>query len=634
MSGPSIFLDRLSRWAAPVALALLALVLFGALFASFPVLYDTDSYFHLAIARVYAHQGVVDSLPWLRTSLLRDGFGDKEFLFHALMAPLAGGEPADALLGGRWALAGWNALLVGALAALGRLAVGRVGLALPLVVYVGSLDFLGRAIRLRPELLALLLVLAAAWCVGTRRERLLGVVVMVFTLSYTAFHALLGLCGLWFLQRGWMRRDWRWGMLLYPVLGAVLGLWIHPHFPHNLLVWKVQSIDFFQHKAALDVGTEIGTHPADALLKLNLAWLLVLAAVWSARAPRSPGRPLRRDDPMADAMLVAALVWTGLYVLMLRFSTYAIPFLSLALLFEMRRRGLGVGGWMRLPGRGRLPLAVVLAVPLWLGGSATRDLLVGLAEARGGELGREADWAAAGAALPPGARTAAEWGTTHVFLFFAPQALYLNVLYPRQHAALREIYDGRAVDIPRTLRRDLDSDFLIVSRFHRAPELLERLADDPRLVPRYAGYTLIYEVVPADGAFALDWKMVPRGEALPVATEVDISAWRDYPRSEGAGREVEGFVDVARLDGLSRCVALVRDARSEADGGARSVELAPWGPTTLWIDGAPPVSTGALGAVLGRGVGLALEPGAGRRRMSVLTCRGEDARSGFYLVRR
>ncbi|MEM6797678.1 MAG: hypothetical protein AAF725_27165, partial [Acidobacteriota bacterium] len=411
-------------------IALVALSLFGALFAGLPVLYDTDSYFHLAIARVYATVGVVDELPWARYSLLREGFGDKEFLFHALTAPFAAVWSGPESTAGRWALAFWNALIVGGLAAFGRLAAGRWGLALPLLVYLGSLDFLGRSIRLRPELFALVLVLAATWCVGRGRFRTLGLVTFVFALSYTAIHALLGLCGLWFLHGGLVRQSWRWPLVAYPTLGALLGLWVHPHFPHNLVVWKVQSLDFFVHKSSLDVGTEIGSHQPGELLGLNLAVLIALGAVWASRRARSE-EPPADSSSMADAVGVAALVWCGLYALMLRFSTYAVPFLALAVLFELRRRNLEPSAWIRLPGTARrLPLALALAAALLLGGWRSASLLTGLAGARGEELGREQDWARFGRSLPAGARVAAEWGAAHLYLWFAPQALYLNVLDP------------------------------------------------------------------------------------------------------------------------------------------------------------------------------------------------------------
>ena len=69
-------------------------------------LFDTDSYFHLAAARRYLDVGLRDGLPWARFSVMYEGFGDKELLFHLLLAPLAswfgptGGRFAVAVLNG------------------------------------------------------------------------------------------------------------------------------------------------------------------------------------------------------------------------------------------------------------------------------------------------------------------------------------------------------------------------------------------------------------------------------------------------------------------------------------------------------------------------------------------------------
>ncbi|HEY4564806.1 MAG TPA: hypothetical protein VIJ36_17615, partial [Thermoanaerobaculia bacterium] len=66
-------------------------------------------------------------------------------------------------------------------------------------------------------------------------------------------------------------------------------------------------------------------------------------------------------------------------------------------------------------------------------------------------------------------------------------------------------------------------------------------------------------------------------------------------------------------------------------------ELAPSGPSTLWLDGRRLVSeAGEPGAVLGRGIVLPVELTAGTHRLAVLTCPDTTpaARSGFYLVER
>lgn len=462
------------------------------------VLYDTDSYYHLFIARVFRRFGSVDALPWLRMSLLRDGFGDKELLFHWLLVPFVGGS--DSTLGGRAALALLNGALACALSLLGRRYAGKLGLLLPLAVYFGSLDFVGRMIRLRPEILALLLFLLAATLAVSRNYRLLGAVALVFALSYTAIHALVGLCGLWFLVRAARYRRWDWQLLLYPVMGAGIGLLMHPHFPYNLLIWKVQNVDFFRVMDRADVGREILTPSPWLLLRGNLGWLAALTALGTAvylhgtNESRDGGS---RDLWSRDVWLVAAIVFGILYVRMVRFSTYFIPFASVALLAAVssqRRHGSKPPRWLGAVPWVALTVAMLLSlVPI--------QQLRGMALARGGALHREEDWAAAGQVIPPGGRVAMDWGLTPNMMFFAPQALYLNALdplfmklpFPKEYAAWREIAEGRAEDIPDLVTRVLDSEYLVLP-LPANRVLIERLEQDPRVTRLYAGYTVVYKI--------------------------------------------------------------------------------------------------------------------------------------------
>ena len=71
-----------------------------------------------------------------------------------------------------------------------------------------------------------------------------------------------------------------------------------------------------------------------------------------------------------------------------------------------------------------------------------------------------------------------------------------------------------------------------------------------------------------------------------------------------------------------------------AEAATRLYELAPYGPTKLWLDDDLVLATGDTPrAYLGSGtiVPLRLEPGS--HRITVLTCPGRDGsgRSGFYL---
>src|SRR5207249_2037490 len=108
----------------------------------------TDSYYHLAAARLYAHEGLVKDLPWARFSALGQGFGDKEVLFHLLLVPFA--RLADPVLGGKLALALLNGAVAAALAAWALRALGTWGVLVPLWVMGTATDFTLRTLRLRP----------------------------------------------------------------------------------------------------------------------------------------------------------------------------------------------------------------------------------------------------------------------------------------------------------------------------------------------------------------------------------------------------------------------------------------------------------------------------------------------------
>ena len=630
----------LAAWG-PVALAFGVALAGGWLFYSaHPILYDDDAYFHLAVARLYAHAGVPDALPWLRFSLLGEGWGDKELLFHGLLAPFAAG--GDPQAGGRLALALLDALVLTGVGLFCRKAIGDWGLLIPFWLVVAAPEFTWRLVRLRPELGSLLLLLAAAWAAGTRRFRLLGVVAALYAMAYTAFQALLGLALGWFLVGALVRRRRDWELLLYPLLGVGVGLLVHPNFPANLEVWAVQNVEFFVRKGALDVGTEILPQTTASVALLYAGWALGLVVLW--RSWRPGGEP-RVEAGLADAALVTAVAFGGLYLFMSRFALYVVPFATLAVLLALARRGGGLSGWTRLPGRGRVPLAAAVAVALLVAAPQAVSQLAtfSLRTSPGPHGERRTDRERFGRAVPPNATVAAPWRLASLYVFFAPQGRYLNALdpifmavrAPAAFAAQQAVFDGDAPDVPLTVGAALDSRFLADSTATASPTLLRRLAADPRVVERYRGIQGLWEILPgANGRFVLDWRVSP-GEG-PGEGSGDPDGGAPYPRAgDPRARALEGYVDARRLAPAGACATFTHDLETEAPATI-DFELAPSGPASLALDGEPAVRVDAdLGAVLGGGVRVPLALAPGRHRLTVTTCPDRTAqRCGFYLLER
>lgn len=609
-----------------------------------PDLYDTDSYYHLAVARAYGAEGVLHDLRWTRFSVMAQGFGDKELLFHLLLAPFAG--RGDVLFGGQVFLALLLACLFSLLTFLAHPVLGRYAVLFPFALVWTSTEFAWRLVRLRPELLSLFLLAFALWAAARGRYRVLGAVALVYTLSYTAFHALLGLCVLLFAVEVWSGHRRPWPLLLYPGLGTGLGLLLHPHLPHNLTVWVLQSFDFFAHKGVLDVGSEIRPNFTDVTLMVNLGYFLALWVLWrSTTADPDATETTRRDcAASARAFAVAAAVFVVLYLLMSRFSLYAIPFTALAVLYGLRARGRAIGARTRLPFGRQAPLGALLVLcalvslpEAWRQAASYRRRT----DPGPGEI-RLTDRVDTARALPRGARVAARWQQTPVYMLWAPHALYLNALdpvfqartFPDVFDAQARLFAGRDPDVPLTLVTQLDSDYLAFSRAADTGRLRARLEADPRVSTLHSGINEVYRALAhRNSSFVLDWSRVPESLPLPPPVGSADDDWPSYPwHPEARGAAVEGFVDGRRLRLRNGCIAL---SRREEGPGLLHFELAPWGPTRLWLDERLVVETGtSLEAVLGRGLIQTLPLAPGRHRLTVWTCQDAPGSPlGFYFRR-
>ena len=604
------------------------------LYVRLPVLPDGDSYYHLAVARAYAERGLFHRLEWARLSIMYDGFGDKELLFHVLLVPFA--VLSDPTTGGFIALALLGALVAAALAHGAVAAIGRWGIAIPLLVFGGSADFMLRMIRLRPETLSLLLILIAIPLASRRRTVWLGVVAWLYTLTYTAFEAFLGLCVLFFIYDVWVEQRADWRMILYPAIGVALGLLLHPHFPANVRVWVVQNLSFYLGNETVPSPENAARTTRDTLV-LNLGWWAGLLVLWRSRVPVAPPSEDRR---LRDLTLLATAAFALLYVLVYRFITYLVPLATLALLRAMQAAGEAPGRYARLPWRGRVPFApafvlcLISAVPLSAYGLGRMQAVL-----RSWRPDMRADWEAFARALPEGARVAAPWAATEAFVFWAPHAAYLDVLDPifiaaKDAATYRlylDLFEGRVADIPLVAATRFDSDYYADDGQY--PFARARLAADPRAVPLHDGITYLYRFLEDHNQdFLLDWKVLPGGAPLPPPIElVADPGLPSYPRGAGRERALEGYVDGRRLGEAAACVAFAR--LEEVDRPTTlALEVSPYGTAQVFVDDrlAAAILSPRAG-VLGRGVIVTLALDPGRHRLTIHTCPAEG-QLGFYAL--
>ena len=610
--------------------------LFYFIYSRLPVLYDADGYYHLAVARAYAERGIFHTLDWARFSVMHDGFGDKEFLFHVLLIPFA--RLGDPTTGAFMALAGFSAVVAVLLAGGGVRAIGAWGVVLPLLVFAGATDFSLRMVRLRPELLSLILILVAIPLASAHRVKALGIVAVLFALGYTAFQTLLGLCGMFFLYELWVEERAEWRLVLFPALGIVLGIVIHPHFPTNLRIWFLQNVEFFLRPPPVDVGAEILPRTTRDTLLLNLGWWLGLVVLWRSRVRRTAWGAERR---LRDFTRLATVAFGLLYVLMYRFITYAVPLATLALARSLHVAGERPGSRFRLPWRGDISVVLPVALCVLAAVYTTRvgaERMV-KSSSRTFQPGMRADWEGFSRALPDGARVLAPWAATEALVFWAPQGRYLNVLDPlfmiaKDPDAYRvylDLFEGREPDVPLLARARFDSDFYADDGQY--PLARRRLLRDPRVMHLHEETTVLYQFVAGRNThFLLDWKVLPDDAPFPPPlAALDDPAIQGYPRAASeAERLLEGYVDGRRL-GRTGCVTFVR-TEDVVRQTRLDLEVAPYGRAEVYLDDALAARVpSGTSAVLGAGVmiPLTLEPGI--HRLTIRTC-PTDGQLGFYAL--
>lgn len=563
------------------------------------MLWDLDSYYHLAVARHYLENGVAAAVPWLRFSLLSSG-ADKEWLFHLLLMPFA--ALPDPAIGGRIALAAINATIATVIAAIAGRALGYAALVVPLWLWIAAPPFFARMMRLRPELLALLIILCAIAAAATGRYRVLALLAFAFASGYTAFHVFVALVMAWQAWQWFTTRERDFRLAGATLAGAVAGLLLRPHPIENLKLWYIQNVEFFQHIDRLDVGVEIHPPAWPQTIIRSSVWLatLVVVALLAMRKERAADR----DVKLLAFTTIAAAAFFILFVRMGRMATYIYPLLTLVVV---------IASWQRVRARTAaivFAAGTALALPLTFD-RGVRDVIVHLSTAVS-----ELDWFTFGRAVPSGAKVAATWASTEAYVFWAPQGRYLNALdplfmarpYPRAHAAQRRMFSGLDPDVPLTLQRDLDSDYLALDWTTAAPLLVERLRSDPRLEVVYGGYNALFRVRPAPGF---------------------ITRWD--PPAASAGDPIAAFVDVTQL-AKGGC-ATVRHQLSVDAGSGVTLAFAAWGPSTLTIDGVERLQedTSPL-AILAREKKFEILPAAGAHSIEVRTCRDRGT-AGFFLRR-
>lgn len=322
-------LDRLRR-ALPWALFLYVLCLYGATASLQQGLFERDGYYHARLSALLPDRWFTRSFPWTQLSTWKDGYCDKEVLFHLAMAPFARLAPS-AIGGARAFMVLLSvAVIVVLFVLLRRHRVPWPTFFAALPFATGGL-FIARLGMIRSHVLSMALLLVGVLLLLERRWRALAVLGFIYAWCYTVPFVLVMTAAPFAIGR-WLGRG---GLDARSVLaaggGALLGLALHPYSPLTLETF-LTLVQIFRmglqgvEGSGIELGREIYPYPLPVLWNIYPLLLLLAAGLVAVTLLR-----WRRLSPEALGASAAATFWSGMTLASARFVEYQVLLLALAL---------------------------------------------------------------------------------------------------------------------------------------------------------------------------------------------------------------------------------------------------------------------------------------------------------------
>lgn len=286
---------------------------------STPALAGVDGYFHIRYADLMRQQGLKPAFSYLPLTILNPReFYDHHYLFHILLIPFTLG---DIRLGAKWAaiifatfafLAIWWLLRQQRLPYSALWALGILGI---------SEAFIYRMSLVRVQSLSLAVFALGLHWLFTRQYKRLLPLAFIYVWLYDGFPLLFALVLAYAVAVFIIERRLELKPILFTLSGILLGFFINPYFPYNVIFIIHHILPKLTETTAINVGNEWYPYQTRQLLENSpLALVAFISGIFALGL-----RGQRMDVRTATSLLVALLFGWMLFQSR-RFIEYFPPF--------------------------------------------------------------------------------------------------------------------------------------------------------------------------------------------------------------------------------------------------------------------------------------------------------------------
>ena len=257
----------------PIISILVLLVITFALFTYFqavPAFADPDSFYHIKMAQLIPHQGIIKTFPWLQFTILRDTYIDQHFLYHVFLIPFV--YLMDPIQGAKLA----TVILCSGLIILFYLFLRSEKIKFAFVfalILLASMPFIFRINLVKAPVFSIILLLSGVWLMFKNKKWPLAILSFLYVWAYGGFVVVLVAAGAYMVvgllvdafSHGkhipvWrvIKRNQELRLFLFCLAGVVAGILVNPQFPQNLIFYwhQLVKIGIINYQNVISVGNE------------------------------------------------------------------------------------------------------------------------------------------------------------------------------------------------------------------------------------------------------------------------------------------------------------------------------------------------------------------------------------------
>lgn len=250
---------------------LLVTLYFITLHFSASTLYESDGYFHVAVARIIKDNGVKHDFSWNQFSTFRDSYSDNDFFLHFSIIPFLFFTD-NPVLSAKYAAIFYNIIFLILFCLILKKYLSKLLVFCFFLLLVMQSSFSFYFLLLRGATLVNIFIILGVYFLIYKKWKSLFFLSLFFPFVHLSFFVMVIFSIIGEILRYAYKREFYWRNILVCLIASLIGFCAHPNFPNNLVNFHLNVIllpYYYLTNSGFVPAVELGSSAARFILINN-----------------------------------------------------------------------------------------------------------------------------------------------------------------------------------------------------------------------------------------------------------------------------------------------------------------------------------------------------------------------------